>query len=353
MASGSSSWKRDVLLIPLVVAIGAGLVVWAAGYSLPKLFEKGKRISYTIDGPTAYVNPSAANTVKITVGGVETPNIYGYKVRLRNSGSVPLKTLPVQFWFETPASEFAVFNVTHETVPKKEFGKIEEIGSDKSSKRFVYELLNPSDEDILTFLTNVDAKLFVFTKAENLKTEFIEPKAQPRKWLWVFQWLSVALVASGSLATSLSLAAVRKKQLGKRFALIDSLADELHKQYLILMAETGREITRSWQSYIYEFESGGAGSGHFDMQKFKDAFYATGFISVGSGGDFLAITEEGKKFAEWLVANHRKADFFDTPFGGWGKAKPGGVAQKWLDDRKAKQQPARGDLEKPPETDKA
>lgn len=358
MANASSTWKRDVLLIPLIVAVGSGLVIWAAGYFLPRLFEKGKRISYAIDGPTPYVNPSAANTVKITVGGVETSNIYGYKVHLWNSGSVALQNLAVRFAFESSAADFAVFNVTHETVPKEEFGKIEEIGSDKVSKRFVYELLNPKDEDTLTFLTNVAAKLSVFTKAENLKTEFIESKPQPSKWLSMSSWLGSVLALLGtvlaglaSLATSFSLSAVRQKQIEKRFALIDSLAEELHEQYLILMAETGREISRSWEPYVYEFESGAAGSGHFDMQKFKDAFSGTGFIAVGGGGNFLAITDEGKKFAEWLVGNHRKADFFKSAFGGWGKPKPGGAAQKWLEDE-AKRRPPSGDVQKPPETDK-
>ncbi len=120
---------------------------------------------------------------------------------------------------------------------------------------------------------------------------------------------------------------------------------------MILMAETDREITQSWEMYIYEFESGGAGSGQFDIQTFKDAFSATGFITVGGGGKFLAITEEGKKFTEWLVANRRKADFFNSPFGGWGKPKPSGPAQKWLED-KLKRRPPGGDVQKPPETEK-
>jgi hypothetical protein len=245
--------------------------------------------------------------------------------------------------------------VTHDTVPKEEFGKIEEIGSDKLSKRFVYELLNPTDGDDLTLLTNVAAKLSVFTKAENLKTEFVETKPQTSKWSWITGFLGVLGAALGgiaSLATSLSLAAVRRKQLEKRFSLIDSLAEDVHKQYLILMAETGREIGRSWESYIYEFQSGSAGSGYFDMQKFKDALYATGFISVGGGGNFLSVTEDGKKFAKWLVAHGRKADFFDTPFGGWGKPKPGGAGEKWLKDRTAKRQPPSPDSQKPPEKDK-
>ena len=50
-------------------------------------------------------------------------------------------------------------------------------------------------------------------------------------------------------------------------------------------------------------------------------------------GRFIALTEEGKKFGEWLVANHGKADFFNTPFGGWGKAKSGGSAEKWAKEQ--------------------
>jgi hypothetical protein len=165
-----------------VVPIVVGVSLLLATYFLPKLFEKGKRISYSVDGPTAYVDPEAASAAKITVGGVETPNIYGYKVRIWNSGGYPLTALAVRFVFDTKDQNFKVFSVTHDTIPKIEFGSIEESGSELFSKRFTYQLLNPKDEDALTFLTNISAGLSVFVKSEGLRTQFV-PSKPPSSYL--------------------------------------------------------------------------------------------------------------------------------------------------------------------------
>lgn len=169
----NSTWKRDILLIPLII----GIILVVAAFALPKFFDRGKRLSYTIDGPTAFVNTNTAGMVKIAVNGVETTNIFGYKVCLWNSGSVPLTAIPVRFVFEVTNTNFHVFNVSHTTTPRREFGKIDENGSDASSKRFVYELLNPSDADVLTFVTDVDVPLSVFAKAEGLKIKSVQVSA--------------------------------------------------------------------------------------------------------------------------------------------------------------------------------
>lgn len=68
--------KRDVLSISLPV----GLILAAETYFPTKLFDKGKRISYTLDGPTAYVNPQAIGKLKITVARVEIP-IMSYEIQ--------------------------------------------------------------------------------------------------------------------------------------------------------------------------------------------------------------------------------------------------------------------------------
>lgn len=65
MPDSNARWTRDILLIPLIV----GLLVALFTFLLPKLIEKGKEISYTIEGPTSYVNQQAAGAVTITVRG--------------------------------------------------------------------------------------------------------------------------------------------------------------------------------------------------------------------------------------------------------------------------------------------
>jgi hypothetical protein len=165
-----SNWKRDLLVIPLVV----GIVVAAVTYVFPFLFEKGKQLSYSIDGPIVYLNSEALGKAKITIDGVEATNIFGCKVRIWNSGSVALTSLPIRFVFDKATTNFTIFNVSHDTIPKEEFGKIEEVGSDATSKRFVYELLNPKDQDELTFITDSNVKVSVYSKAEGLQTKQAE-----------------------------------------------------------------------------------------------------------------------------------------------------------------------------------
>jgi hypothetical protein len=344
MASSGSTWRRDTLLVPIAVGVVVGLIVWAAGYFLPKVFEKGKRISYTIDGPTAYVNPGVANGVKITIAGVETPNIYAYKVRVWNSGSVPLSALPVRFSFETTTPTFTVFNVTHETTPKREFGKIEEIGSDAFSKRFVYELLNPKDEDLVTFLTNISAKLTVFAKAPNLSAEPVEAKIQNRKWVDYVKVVSLLMVLLSSVGATFAMAGLWRLRLDKRFSLIDSFAEDVAKQFLILMAETGHDMSPIWHEYTLEDGLHRGAGGQFDFEKFRDQFGTAGFVRLAPDGHSLSLTEDGRKFADWLIAKGQKVDYFKTSFGGWGTPKLGGVAELWRKERAAQQSAAQKDL---------
>lgn len=195
MAESSSKWTRDILLIPLIV----GLVVAFFTYVLPKWLEKGMEISYSIDGPTSYVNQHALGNVTIQVNGVSTPRLFAYKVRLWNSGGHALKDLPVRFTFDPQNDTFQVFNVSHETNPRFEFGKIEEQGSDKHSKRFVYELLNPDDEDVVTLLTSDDSPLNLNSKAEGLRVTKVATR-QPTLWIGLIGSVLAAISSLFSLA---------------------------------------------------------------------------------------------------------------------------------------------------------
>jgi hypothetical protein len=105
---------------------------------------------------------------------------------------------------------FEVFNVTHDTNPKREFGSIDENGSDLFSKRFVYQLLNPQDEDVLTFITNADAPLSVFAKAEGLKIERVQ--SSRGKWSDYSAWWAVV---GGIMAGGISLVSLLLQRLSK------------------------------------------------------------------------------------------------------------------------------------------
>jgi hypothetical protein len=197
MTETKSKWLRDLLVIPLIVAI----VVAIFTYGFPKLIEKGKELSYTIDGPNAYLNQQAIGNLSIAVNGVTTAKLFTYKVRLWNSGGVPLKDIPVRLVFGEPKSGFRMLGVTHSTTPKYEFAKIQEVGNDSTSTRYVYELLNPGNQDVITLVTNEDPILEFYSNVEGLRVKRIEPQ-EPKGWLDI---LSLATTVVAAFASILSI----------------------------------------------------------------------------------------------------------------------------------------------------
>ncbi|MEQ1862786.1 MAG: hypothetical protein ABMA13_22930 [Chthoniobacteraceae bacterium] len=109
-----------------------------------------------------------------------------------------------------------------------------------------------------------------------------------------------------------------------RFSLIDLMADDAQIQWIIFMHETGKEIS-GWTAHVYEYASGGAGSGTFSFGRNK--LEGTGLVRQ-SGGRHIALTDEGHRFAEWLVAKGRKASFFWCEYGTWGTPSP--RSQEWV-----------------------
>ena len=186
--SKSKSWLT-LFIIPLVI----GLIIVLFTFVIPKLFEKGKKLSYSIDGPTAYFDANSLGNIKVVVNDVSTTNLFGYKVRLWNSGGIPLKYLPIRFNFSQNKAGLVFFSITHSTKPSLEFGTIREEGSDDHSKRFVYDLLNPGDEDVVTFLLNESPKLDVYSKSEGLRLQLVKPSEHAPDWLIAMLGISAML----------------------------------------------------------------------------------------------------------------------------------------------------------------
>ena len=169
--SAPSRWVRDLLIIPVVV----GVIVAAVTFGLPRLFPDKNELSYSVQGPTAYLDSLVGSTLRVEVNGVPTASIYAYRARIWNSGDKSLKDIPVRFVFNAQDSAFTIFSTKHNTTPRFEFGIIAEGESTSTSRRYRYELLNPKDEDIVTFITNRPATLGVYAKTEGL--ELTEVKA--------------------------------------------------------------------------------------------------------------------------------------------------------------------------------
>jgi len=119
-----------------------------------------------------------------------------------------------------------------------------------------------------------------------------------------------------------------------RFSLIDTMADEVECQAVIMMYETGKDIPFGIR-YVFWTDGGGGGSGFFGGMAGKDRLQGTGLIAQAGGGRFMKLTKEGKEFAQWLIRRGRKCQFFWTPIATWGALPPGHMVEKWVADAQA------------------
>jgi hypothetical protein len=119
------------------------------------------------------------------------------------------------------------------------------------------------------------------------------------------------------------------------FPLIDSMADIPEKQFIILMHEINRGVSR-YSPYVYELGEVGSGSGSLSPFGRGQRIEGTGLIQVTDGGAEWSLTPQGNKFAEWLIKKGRKVQFFWSPTGGWGTPIPGGSAENALAEREKK-----------------
>jgi len=219
MADKHSSWLRDLLIIPIIV----GIIVAFATFVIPRGFDKDKELSYSIDLPTNYLDQETLGSLKIEVNGVPVSALYDYKIKVWNSGDVPLKNIPIRIVFNSKENDFQILSVKHITEPSYEFGKITEENIDNKSRRFIYELLNPGDSDEIRFLCNKWSILTVHSKSEGLKVNWVKPKKN--NW---FEYASVLLAVIASfLSIFIKLVAEREQKL---FLLIKRFFDTTKRE---------------------------------------------------------------------------------------------------------------------------
>lgn len=196
MSENNRSWLRDLLAVPILV----GIVVAGFTYALPKFLADSSQISYTIEEPIAYLDKSSIGTALVKVNEISVPEVFAIRVKVWNSGSLPLKNLAVLIELTTSEKDFRILSVSHNTEPAKEFGSIAEENIDSISKRLVYSLLNPKDSDTIVFLTTTKPDdVRVFSKAENLSIKAVPPEKRSD-----FRWSDAAILAMlGSVASTL------------------------------------------------------------------------------------------------------------------------------------------------------
>jgi hypothetical protein len=176
MIREKTEWWRRFINHPVTRTVIGGLIVAAVVYFVfPEIYEKDtelKEFSYSIDGPITYLEPDLTGSLEVMINNISTFYLLEYRVRIWNSRKVPLKNLPIRFVFDTSESDFKLFKVEHDHKPRYEFGEITEQDliedNDACSRRFIYTLLNPKDEDIVTLWTNYPVSLSVYAKSEGL-----------------------------------------------------------------------------------------------------------------------------------------------------------------------------------------
>ena len=147
--------------------------------------------------------------------------------------------------------------------------------------------------------------------------------------------------SSGNLQSSLGAATTLIKgtieKLGKRtakitgnvdenttFQIIHDLLDSAAEQFLIWMHEDDSTMFRrqryefgSGIKYEYSLKNQSGGQGEFSIDELCNKLPDAELLRVDLRSN-VALTERGKSFAQWLVDNGHKADYFRADVGQWG-----------------------------------
>lgn len=210
MSDANAAWFRNLLIIPLSIGVALALVT----YVIPKVLEKGKELSDTTEGPSSYLSPETIGNISVTVkvNGVPATRLFVSRIRIWNSGGVSLRGVPVRVVFSPSQPGFRIPGAAHATTPKFEFGRItEEASNDTLAKRFVFELLNLQNQDLITIVTNQTAGLGVYSNVEGMRLKRVEP-AESKKWSVQYALISGVIATFASLLSSLLLTMTLRKR---------------------------------------------------------------------------------------------------------------------------------------------
>src|SRR5205823_14420042 len=111
----------------------------------------------------------------------------------------------------------------------------------------------------------------------------------------------------------------QKPSIEAQFSLIDAMADDAECQAAIFMLDTGDDIPPG-TPFAIGYKTGGGSSGGLGGGS-REKLVNAGVFRLG-GNRVWRLTDEGRRFAEWLVKKGRRCDYFWTPLGGWGEPDP-------------------------------
>ena len=188
-------WK---FLVPMFV--GITLIFLGSVYSI--LSEKGMQLGHTVNGPTTLLDSSTLDAT-VTIDDVGVSSVSVYTVVVKNIGDVPIKNLHVSYVFDSPTANFKILRVRHKTKPPVEFGHILEdtVESNRLTKRFTYELMNPHDEVTVTFFIDGSAELSTHAKSEGLIVQRLKSDEESRAAIWTLVFWSVLTLLTACALT--------------------------------------------------------------------------------------------------------------------------------------------------------
>ena len=120
----------------------------------------------------------------------------------------------------------------------------------------------------------------------------------------------------------------RPEDMDAQFALIDSLIEVTFRQHLICMYEESVGMPYNFNPSLYQTGSRGGtwAKGVFSPRDFCDKLSGTDLVKLNVEGPRVELTDKGRGFAQWLIDNDRKADFYTSHLGSWGTPfSPGGA----------------------------
>lgn len=132
-----------------------------------------------------------------------------------------------------------------------------------------------------------------------------------------------------------------------QFLIISDLLGDPSNQFIIAMHEMGVPYLRETspfspgEYYEYSFDRGGGGMGNFSMDKLCKSLPDAEILQQDLKSN-VSLTPRGHEYAEWLIANRRKADYFLSSKGGWG------VQAEWMKKVRPRPRPTLQSSQSPP-----
>lgn len=167
----------------------AGIIIALITFGLTYYFSnKYKEISYIIEPTDVFLKNPTTNKVEITVNGIPVQEVYSHRIKIQNSGDLPIRDIPFTFSFpldEKDKEDFKIINLSYSTIPRKEFGKIEEVKKGEDAMGMKVELLNPGDEINVSIITNQKIQPAVYSKAEGV---FIQQGTNSQDTWYRIRW---------------------------------------------------------------------------------------------------------------------------------------------------------------------